>query len=68
MHVFLSEGISVQRYEWSAGTQGNEPGNGIFDPAHDRIWYDVGLETYAIVLQESEWTHSQILVIISSNH
>nr|XP_006820035.1 PREDICTED: uncharacterized protein LOC102804825 [Saccoglossus kowalevskii] len=48
-----NEGIAIERYEWSAGTKGDEPGTGIFNPAHDRIWYDVGLETYAILLQET---------------
>uniref|UniRef100_A0ABM0GTS6 Uncharacterized protein LOC100370115 n=1 Tax=Saccoglossus kowalevskii TaxID=10224 RepID=A0ABM0GTS6_SACKO len=47
-----NEGIAVERYEWSAGTKGDDPGTGVFDPANDRIWYDVGLETYAILLQE----------------
>ncbi|XP_070562336.1 uncharacterized protein [Ptychodera flava] len=48
----IGSGISIQRYEWSAGTKGDDPGTGLFNPAHDRIWFDVGLETYAVLLQK----------------
>ncbi|XP_066275498.1 uncharacterized protein [Branchiostoma lanceolatum] len=45
----LSGGISVQRYEWSAGQEGKAAGTGVFDLTNDRIWYDVGLRTSAVL-------------------
>ncbi|XP_078616228.1 uncharacterized protein LOC144884650 [Branchiostoma floridae x Branchiostoma japonicum] len=45
----LPGGIPVQRYEWSAGQEGKAAGTGLFDLNNDRIWYDVGLRTSAVL-------------------
>eukprot|EP00058_Branchiostoma_floridae_P022359 XP_002607849.1 hypothetical protein BRAFLDRAFT_117284 [Branchiostoma floridae] len=37
------------RYEWSAGISGQTVGSGLFDLVYDRVWYDVGLETSAVL-------------------
>ncbi|CAH1250566.1 Hypp8875 [Branchiostoma lanceolatum] len=37
------------RYEWSAGLSGQTVGSGLFDLVYDRVWYDVGLETSAVL-------------------
>ncbi|KAI8487523.1 hypothetical protein Bbelb_347570 [Branchiostoma belcheri] len=42
-------GVPVQRYEWSAGQEGKAAGTGVFDLTNDRIWYDVGLRTSAVL-------------------
>ncbi|XP_078696223.1 uncharacterized protein LOC144924666 [Branchiostoma floridae x Branchiostoma belcheri] len=45
----LPGGVPVQRYEWSAGQEGKAAGTGVFDLTNDRIWYDVGLRTSAVL-------------------
>ncbi|CAH1259452.1 Hypp2286 [Branchiostoma lanceolatum] len=45
----LSGGTPVQRFEWSAGQQGKAAGTGVLDGTNDRIWYDVGLRTSAVL-------------------
>eukprot|EP00058_Branchiostoma_floridae_P000533 XP_002586021.1 hypothetical protein BRAFLDRAFT_110187 [Branchiostoma floridae] len=45
----LPEGIPVKRYEWSAGQEGKAAGTGVFNSTNDRIWYDVGLRTSAVL-------------------
>ncbi|XP_078578622.1 uncharacterized protein LOC144863374 [Branchiostoma floridae x Branchiostoma japonicum] len=45
----LPGGKQIKRFEWSAGQFGEDPGTLLFDTVNDRIWFDVGLRTRAVL-------------------
>ncbi|XP_022102003.1 uncharacterized protein LOC110985345 [Acanthaster planci] len=50
--VTEQKGLDVKWYEWSVGDDSNssatEPA-GVFDPARERIWFDVGQDNHAVI-------------------
>ncbi|CAH1787741.1 unnamed protein product [Owenia fusiformis] len=47
--VNKTNGKPIKRFEYSAGVEGEYYGSGVFDPAHDRIWYEAGYYNHAVV-------------------
>ncbi|XP_019617771.1 PREDICTED: uncharacterized protein LOC109465072 [Branchiostoma belcheri] len=42
-------GKQIKRFEWSAGQFGKAPGTLLMDTINDRVWFDVGLRTRAVL-------------------
>ncbi|XP_078682372.1 uncharacterized protein LOC144916849 [Branchiostoma floridae x Branchiostoma belcheri] len=51
----LPGGKQIKRFEWSAGQFGEDPGTLLFDTINDRVWFDVGLRTRAVLSLPDEF-------------
>ncbi|KAI8510730.1 hypothetical protein Bbelb_116460, partial [Branchiostoma belcheri] len=47
--VTPSQCALAARFEWSAGQFGEDPGTLVIDTINDRVWFDVGLRTRAVL-------------------
>ncbi|XP_078682399.1 uncharacterized protein LOC144916875 [Branchiostoma floridae x Branchiostoma belcheri] len=48
-------GKQIRRFEWSAGQFGKAPGTLVIDTINDRVWFDVGLRTRAVLSLTDEF-------------
>ncbi|CAH1258773.1 Hypp2075 [Branchiostoma lanceolatum] len=55
----LPRGKQIKRFEWSAGQFGEAPGTLLLDTVNDRIWFDVGLRTRAVLSLPRDGFHLQ---------
>ncbi|XP_022103276.1 uncharacterized protein LOC110986013 isoform X2 [Acanthaster planci] len=48
------KGLDIKWFEWSIGDDSSSDPVGVFDPAQDRVWFDVGQDNFTIITLDDD--------------